>query len=149
MGRDSLGGVAGTRQEIERTRLTVFLDTNVVIRHLTGDPPEMARRATQFLAANAELVLVDVVLAECVYVLQSVYNIDRRGVAEMMRAALAMPTISADAELLLRALETYELDRLDFAEAYLAAVAEFTGVESIVSFGKAIDRVSSVERIAP
>ena len=109
----------------------------------------MARRATQFLAANAELVLVDVVLAECIYVLQSVYNIDRRGVAEMMRAALAMPTVSADTELLLRALEIYELDRLDFAEAYLVAAAEFTDVESIASFDKAIDRMSSVERIAP
>lgn len=129
--------------------MTVLLDTNVVIRHLTGDPPAMARRATQFLAANAELVLVDVVLAECIYVLQSVYNIDRRGVAEMMRAALAMPTVSADTELLLRALEIYELDRLDFAEAYLVAAAEFTDVESIASFDKAIDRMSSVERIAP
>jgi predicted nucleic-acid-binding protein len=129
--------------------LTVLLDTNVVIRHLTGDPPEMASRATQFLAANAELVLVDVVLAECVYVLQSVYDVDRRGVAEMMRAALAMPMVSADTELLLRALEIYELDRLDFAEAYLVAAAEFTDVESIASFDKAIDRMPSVERIAP
>jgi predicted nucleic-acid-binding protein len=129
--------------------LTVLLDTNVVIRHLTGDPPEMARRATQFLAANAELVLVDVVLAECVYVLQSVYEADRRGVAEMMRAALAMTMISADTELLLRALEIYELDRLDFPEAYLVAAAEFTDVESIASFDKAIDRTSSVERVAP
>jgi len=129
--------------------LTVLLDTNVVIRHLTGDPPEMARRATQFLAANAELVLVDVVLAECVYVLQSVYDVDRRGVAEMMRAALAMPMVSADTELLLRALEIYELDRLDFAEAYLVAAAEFTDVESIASFDKAIDRMPSVERMAP
>ncbi|MFL5901114.1 MAG: PIN domain-containing protein [Solirubrobacterales bacterium] len=129
--------------------MTVLLDTNVVIRHLTGDPPEMARRATQFLAANAELVLVDVVLAECVYVLQSVYDVDRRGVAEMMRAALAMPMVSADTELLLRALEIYELDRLDFAEAYLVAAAEFTDVESIASFDKAIDRMPSVERMAP
>ncbi|HET7484836.1 MAG TPA: PIN domain-containing protein [Solirubrobacterales bacterium] len=129
--------------------MTVLLDTNVVIRHLTGDPPEMARRATRFLAANAELVLVDVVLAECVYVLQSVYNVDRRAVAEMMRAALAMPMVSADTELLLRALEIYELDRLDFAEAYLVAAAEFTDVESIASFDKAIDRMSSVERVVP
>jgi predicted nucleic acid-binding protein len=139
--------VAGPRQEAERARLTVLLDTNVVIRHLTGDPPELARRATRFLAAKAELVLADIVLAECVYVLQSFYEVDRRGTAELMRAALAMPTISADTDLLLRALEIYELDRLDFAEAYLVAAAEFTDVESIASFDKAIDRVSSVERL--
>ena len=129
--------------------MTVLLDTNVVIRHLTGDPPEMARRATRFLATEAELVLVDVVLAECVYVLQSVYEVDRPRIAEMMRAALAMPTVSADAELFLRALEVYELDRLDFAEAYLVARTELTGIAAVASFDKGIDRVATVERIAP
>jgi predicted nucleic acid-binding protein len=129
--------------------MTVLLDTNVVIRHLTGDPPEMAKRATRFLASKAELVLADVILAECVYVLESVYRIDRVGVAQLMRAALMLPTVSADVELLFRALEIYEVDRLDFAEAYLVAAAEFTGVESIASFDKAIDRVPSVERLVP
>jgi predicted nucleic acid-binding protein len=128
--------------------VTVLLDTDVVIRHLTGDPPEMAKRATRFLASEAELVLADVVLAECVYVLESVYRIDRVGVAQLMRAALMLPTVSADVELLLRALEIYEVERLDFAEAYLVAAAEFTDVASIASFDKAIDRVSSVERLA-
>jgi predicted nucleic-acid-binding protein len=127
----------------------VMLDTNVVIRHLTGDPPDMAKRATRFLMAEADLVLADVILAECVYVLESVYRVDRAGVAQLMRAALTMPTISANLELLLRALEIYELDRLDFAEAYLVAAAELTGVRSIASFDKAIDRMTSVERLAP
>jgi predicted nucleic acid-binding protein len=129
--------------------LTVLLDTNVVIRHLTGDPPAMARRATKLLATETELVLADLVLAECVYVLESFYEVERARVAELMRAALAVPTIASDSELLLRALEIYELDRLDFAEAYLVAAAEFTGAKSIASFDKAIDRVPSVERLAP
>ena len=129
--------------------MTVLLDTNVLIRHLTGDPPEMARRATRFLATETELVLADVVLAECVYVLQSVYEVDRSRIAEMMRAALAMPTVSADTHLILRALEVYELDRLDFAEAYLVARAELTGPAAIASFDKAIDRVESVQRLVP
>jgi len=129
--------------------VTVLLDTNVVIRHLTGDPPDMAKRAARFLASEAELVLADVILAECVFVLESVYRIDRVAVAQLMRAALMLPTISADVELLFRALEVYEDDRLDFAEAYLVAAAEFTDVERIASFDKAIDRVPSVERWIP
>jgi predicted nucleic acid-binding protein len=129
--------------------LTVLLDTNVVIRHLTGDPPAMAKRATRLLATKTELVLADLVLAECVYVLESFYEVERVQVADLMRAALAVPSIASDSELLLRALEVYELDRLDFAEAYLIAAAEFTGVKSIASFDKAIDRVPSVERLAP
>ncbi len=141
--------MAEARQEVERAGLTVLLDTNVVIRHLTGDPPAMARRATKLLATETELVLADLVLAECVYVLESFYEVERSRVAELMRAALAVPSIASDSELLLRALEIYELDRLDFAEAYLVAAAEFTGVTSIASFDKAIDRVPSVERLVP
>lgn len=109
----------------------------------------MARRATKFLASAEHLVLVDLVVAECVYVLESFYEVPRPRVAELMRAALAMPTVSADSDLLLRALELYEIERLDFAEAYLVATAELTGVGAVASFDKAIDRVRSVERIAP
>jgi predicted nucleic acid-binding protein len=129
--------------------MTALLDTNVVIRHLTGDPPSMAKRATKLLATEPELVLTDIVLAECVYVLESYYEVERPRVAELMRAALALPTISSDSELLLRALEVYEVERLDFAEAYLVAVAELTDATSIASFDEAIDRVPSVKLLVP
>jgi len=109
----------------------------------------MARRATRLLSTGTELVLTDLVLVECVYVLESYYEVERGRVAELMRAALAVPTIVSDSELLLRALEVYEVERLDFAEAYLVAAAEFTGVRSIASFDRAIDRVTSVERLVP
>ena len=50
---------------------------------------------------------------------------------------------------LLRALEVYELDRLDFAEAYLVAQAEATGVNEILSFDRSIDRLETVTRREP
>jgi predicted nucleic-acid-binding protein len=122
----------------------------VLVRHLTGDPPEMARRATALLASGERLLLADLVLAECVYVLESFYEVPRELVAELLRAAIALPSIeTVDAPLLLRALEVYELDRLDFAEAYLVAQAEVTGVREVVSFDRSIDRVASVTRREP
>ena len=57
--------------------------------------------------------------------------------------------ITVDPALLLRAIEVYEVERLDFAEAYLVASAESAGVGSIASFDKAIDRVTSVTRLEP
>ena len=39
-----------------------ILDTNVLIRHLTGDPPEMAARATKALASSVELLLADLIV---------------------------------------------------------------------------------------
>jgi predicted nucleic-acid-binding protein len=122
----------------------------VLIRHLTGDPPEMAARATKALADSVELLLADLIVAECVYVLESFYEVPRERVAELMRAAIALPTIKTlDPATLLRALEVYEVDRLDFAEAYLIAQAEATGVDTILSFDKSIDRVSAVTRREP
>jgi predicted nucleic acid-binding protein len=50
---------------------------------------------------------------------------------------------------LLRAVEVYEGDRLDFAEAYLVACAESTGIDRIASFDRTVDRVKTVQRIEP
>ena len=110
----------------------------------------MAIRATAVLASGERLLLADLVLAECVYVLESFYEVPRERVAELMRAAIALPSIeTVDPLSLLRALEVYEHDRLDFAEAYLVAQAEATGVNTIVSFDRTIDRVAGVVRQEP
>src|SRR3954464_1035337 len=102
----------------------------------------MARRATALLASGERLLLADLILAECVYVLESFYEVPRERVAELMRSAIALATIATmDPVSLLRALEVYELDRLDFADAYLVAQAEATGVRKIVSFDRSIDRI--------
>ena len=130
--------------------MSVFVDTNLLVRHLTGDPPEQAARATRFLAAADELLLADLVLAETVYVLESFYEVRRARVAELVRAIIAFPTmVVLDPAMLLRALEVYETDRLDFAEAYLVAQAERSGIGVIASFDKAIDRVTTVQRLEP
>jgi predicted nucleic-acid-binding protein len=46
-------------------------------------------------------------------------------------------------------LTVYEIAKIDFAEAYLVAQAEVTGVGEIVSFDRSIDRVPSVSRREP
>jgi predicted nucleic acid-binding protein len=130
--------------------LSAFLDTNVLIRHLTGDPPAQARRATAFLERADELLLPDLLVAEVVYVLESFYEVKPKRVAELVRAVIAFPATVVVAEpLLLRALEVYEVDRIDFAEAYLVASAEAGAVESIASFDRSIDRVTTIRRIEP
>jgi len=130
--------------------VTAFVDTNILVRHLTGDPPAMAKRATAFLASQPELYLADLIVAETVYVLESFYKASRDQVASAMRSLIAMRSmITVDPALLLRAIEVYEVDRLDFAEAYLVACAETAGLGAIASFDKAIDRVTTVTRMEP
>jgi predicted nucleic-acid-binding protein len=92
-------------------------------------------------AARAHPVRGQGIVAEVVYVLESFYEVKRQRVAELVRAVIGFPAIVVvDEPLLLRALEVYEVDRLDFAEAYLVASAEASGVETIASLGRTIDR---------
>jgi predicted nucleic-acid-binding protein len=130
--------------------VSAFIDTNVVVRHLTGDPPDMAARASAYLAREPELLLSDLIVAETVYVLESFYETPRQQVADAVRSLIAFGSvITVDPALLLRALEVYEVHRIDFAEAYLVACAETTAVNAIASFDRSIDRVATVERTEP
>ena len=110
----------------------------------------MAARATAALDGDDDLLLTDLVVAECVYVLESFYEVERSRVAELMRSAIALPSIrTVDPATLLRALEIYELERMDFAEAYLVAQAEATGVSEVLSFDRSIDPLKTVTRREP
>lgn len=130
--------------------MSAFVDTNILIRHLTGDPPQMAARATAFLGAEDNLYLTDLVVAETIYVLESFYEVPRARVADAIRSLLALGSMVVVGHgLLLRAVEVYETARLDFAEAYLVACAESTGILRVASFDMTIDRVGTVIRVEP
>jgi predicted nucleic-acid-binding protein len=65
-----------------------------------------------------------------------------------MRSLLTLRSIAVDDhDRLLRAVELYEDARIDFAEAYLAACAEYTGTNAVASFDRDLDRVSTITRV--
>ena len=110
----------------------------------------MAARATAYLQSESEILVADLIVAETIYVLESFYEVARPEISEAMRALIVMESVSVvDEPLLLRAVEIYEYDRLDFAEAYLIASAESTGVMQVASFDRSIDHVKSITRVEP
>ncbi|MFD6220045.1 PIN domain-containing protein [Nocardia asteroides] len=130
--------------------MTVYLDTNVLVRHLTQDPPEMGRSATELLAQSEDLYLPDLIVAETVYVLQSVYQVPRPQVAALTRAIIGSRNIATDdPAVLIRAVDIYEHHRPSFADAYLVALAEADSGSAIASFDKGIGKVGTVRRIEP
>ena len=54
MGRGPSTGVGGSAP-----RLTAFVDLNIHVRRLTGDPPDQARHAAELLRSGEDLILVD------------------------------------------------------------------------------------------
>jgi len=130
--------------------MTAFLDTNIIVRHFTGDPPDQARLAARYLDQADQLLLPDLILAEVAYVLESYYRMSRDEVAAALRSTLAIPAVQvADRGLLQRTVELYDIHRFGFADAYLVASAERTGVNAIASFDRDIDRAGTVRREEP
>lgn len=115
------------------------LDANVVVRHVTGQPPAMAARATAALieAAPRSLVLADLTVAEIVYVLQGPYARPRDEVARAVEATLSLVSVAVDNEALLRrALEHYGQRNMDWPDAYLVALVELRRLDGLLSFDR-------------
>ena len=59
-----------------------LLDTSMVVRYLTGDPPELAEQAAQVIDHEENLRISDVVVTETACVLTSVYQVPRKVVVD-------------------------------------------------------------------
>ena len=118
--------------------MTVWLDTNVVIRFLIGEPPDQAKRAQRLMrrAAAGELVvrLPTVVIAEAIWVLGSFYDGGRAAIAEAIRSLVLADGVSVDElDVVLEALRLMEDANVAYVDAYLAASARRSG-EPVASF---------------
>jgi predicted nucleic-acid-binding protein len=131
------------------------LDTNVLVRHFTGQPPVQARLATTFLRDSlpSSLLLTDVHLSELVFVLESsVYSTPRETVATIVDSVLALPAIVADNEVRLRkTLALYRERAMDWADAYLIAAAIASRAEQVISFDRFDTKIKGlpVRRVEP
>lgn len=65
--------------------MSAFVDTSVLVRHLTGEPRALATAASAYLRDEPQLFLADLIVAETIYVLESFYKTPRNRVAEIMR----------------------------------------------------------------
>ena len=131
-----------------------YVDANVILRFLVGDPPEMAQQAADLFKAvedgKLSLVVDDIVIAEAVWVLESFYGHPRLRIAEALRDFLAQDGIEAEEKsTLLRALVLYEARNVDFADALVAVRMQERGISRIFSFDTHFDRLSLVERQVP
>jgi len=92
------------------------IDTNVVVRYLTGDHARQSARARALINGGAVFASVTVML-EADWVLRSVYGYPPAQVARAMRAFAGLPTVTVeDGAMLAAALDLAERG-IDFADA--------------------------------
>ena len=122
-----------------------WVDANVLLRFLTGEPPELAERAERILerGEGGELTLRvhPVIVAETVWVLRSFYE----RTAEEIAGAL-VPLFSGhrlrveEGRVTVAALETMAREGVDFADALLAESAR-SQEEGVASFDRDFERL--------
>ncbi len=131
-----------------------FIDTNLFLRYLTDDIPHQAEAVERLLrrAAQGEIVLVtnSIVMAEIVWVLETVYHLPRRSIAERVLAILNTPGLEVvDGEIILQAVVWYAELNIDFADAYNGAWMLSNDIESVYTFDRHLSRLPGVTSIAP
>ena len=128
----------------------IGLDTNVVIRYLTQDDPKQSAVATRLmektLSADEPGFISLVVLAEVVWVLVSLYSVDKAGVAEVVSGLLTTEQLRVEsAELVWRAKRRYEESKADFSDALIAECAVAAGCKRAVTFDRTAAATSGFE----
>lgn len=120
------------------------IDTNVVVRHLVGDEPEQAARATAVIAAGQVFVSTTVLL-ESDWVLRSTYGYSGARVAAALRALAGLEEVTVEDPLLLaEALDRAERG-MDFADAlHLGAAAR---CETMLTFDRRFIRAAADARV--
>jgi predicted nucleic acid-binding protein len=117
--------------------LSDFLDTSIVVRYLTGDPPEISEQAAQVIDGRNDLQVTDVVLAETAYVLTAVYHIPWDVVVDHLVDLLQKENISPfalDKGLVLQGLLMCRPSgRVSFADAMIWAAARSAGSRVVYS----------------
>lgn len=115
------------------------MDANVLVRLITGEPPEMASRAQVLARALREgqesIVLLPLVVAEVVWVLQSYYRFSRVDIAEALLAIIDSPGVrTSQREVVRESLVLYRDRNVDVTDAYLAATQRRAKVDGVCTF---------------
>ena len=107
------------------------VDTNVVVRYLTGDDPGQAARARAVIDAG-DVFVSTTVLLESEWVLRSVYGLSRTEVAAALRAFAGLPGLSVESPAVLSEALDHAERGMVFADAlHLGAAAR---CEALLTF---------------
>jgi len=125
-----------------------LVDTNLIVRYLVQDNERHAKAAGRLFDAcdrgDLVIVLLPVVLAECVFVLESFYGHARGDIASALGTLISSPGVEiGGAAIHLDALDRYRKTTVHFVDCLIAATAA-TGDIPIASFDRDFRKFNDV-----
>lgn len=123
---------------MEVNHARAFLDTNIAIRYLTGQPREQANRAYRIVNEAQELLISDVVLVETAHALRTQYQFSREAIIDGLMGFVQRDNVhvyALDKAFVLRGLIMCRPSgRVSVADAILWAAARTAGASAIYTF---------------
>ena len=133
-----------------------FIDTDVIIRFLTGDDLQKQAAATTLFEQIEQGILTvvapDTVIADAVYVLSSprLYHVARDEIRELLTTLVRLPHFQVQNRFcVLRALELYASTKLDFGDTLIIASIEQQNSRILYSYDTDFDRIQGIARREP
>lgn len=121
----------------------IAVDTNVLVRYLTNDDPEQARKAVAVLGGPDRILLTHTVLLELEWVLRAVYDLAPEIIHRSLLQVLGLANVQVEkANEVAKALSWYERG-MDFADALHFALA--TGVERLLTFDQRFIKAATAQ----
>lgn len=118
----------------------ISVDTNVIIRLLTGDDPAQFKRA-KAIFAKQNILLTSSVILECEWVLRYAYNFNSLEVARAFESLFGLPNVKLqDTSAIYNAIEWHK-HGMDFADAIHLAKSQDS--QSFVTFDKKLIKAAS------
>jgi predicted nucleic-acid-binding protein len=126
------------------------VDTNVVVRYLTGDDPKQSPRAKAFIVGNSIFVPTTVVL-ETEWVLRTLYRLSAVEIAPALRALAGLPMVTFEQPMLVSTALEWNEAGLDLADAlHLASSHHCEGFATFDrSLAKAAKRITDLPITEP
>ncbi|MDR2336512.1 MAG: PIN domain-containing protein [Candidatus Nomurabacteria bacterium] len=124
------------------------LDTSVLLRLVTGNPPQLYEKAIQLLSRpNIQFDVADLAIVEIVYVLEKAFKFGRTDVTNALNAIVNLPNINCNRELFRLALLAYlTRPKLSFVDCCLTEYTRLNQAESLWTFDKKLATQSDIAK---
>lgn len=131
-----------------------LIDTNVFLRHLTGEPKDQAIRSSAFIQKleNGEIkgVVTLGVIFEVVFTLERFYKLTKSEICEVVLPLFEFSNIKFEGKQNLKYIfSIYSEKNISFIDAYHVVFMEKEKISEIISFDQDFDKISTIKRIEP
>lgn len=133
-----------------------LVDTNVIVRLLTGDDVGKQRRAKLFFErierGEFRVTAALPVIADTIYVLSSprLYKLPRTEIVALLMPLLRLPSLRIrNRRVVVQALDIYLTHNLDFTDAVILAPMSQAHSTLVYSFDERLDSIAGIRREEP